>query len=93
MLHQVNQTKFTMNIDEDNTVMPVNEDNTVMPVNEVNHLLLNPRVIWYSNRCDGCGKPNPKYFNVEWQLYVCGADSCKPYDIAMAIAYHAMTGE
>ena len=46
-----------------------------------------------ANRCNGCGKPNPKYFNVKWKLYVCGADTCKPYDIMRDWAHHAMTGE
>lgn len=73
--------------------MNTNDDNALMPVNEVNPLLLKPYVLSSANRCNGCGKPNPKYFNVKWQLYVCGADTCKPHDIMRDWAHHAMTGE
>jgi hypothetical protein len=73
--------------------MNTNDDNALMPVNEVNPLLLKPYVLSSANRCNGCGMPNPKYFNVKWQLYVCGADTCKPHDIMRDWTHHAMTGE
>lgn len=73
--------------------MNTNDDNTLMPINEVKPLLLKPHVISSANRCNSCGKPNPKYFNVKWQLYVCGEDTCKPYDIMRDWSHHAMTGE
>jgi hypothetical protein len=69
-----------------------NEDNALMPIKDLDPLLVKPSVISSATRCSGCGKTNPKLFNVKWQLYVCGADTCKPYDIMSDWAYHAMTG-
>lgn len=67
-------------------------DNKVIPVSEVRPEDLNKQYSHDSRHCSGCGKPNPAYFSIMWQLYVCGADTCKPYNIAYEIAHHAMTG-
>jgi hypothetical protein len=69
------------------------KNNKLILSTEVTPQLIDHRLMHSPKSCNGCGKPNPKYFDVEFQLYVCGEDSCKPYDIAKSIAHHAMTGE
>lgn len=70
-----------------------NEDNILIPVTEIKYSMLTKFAIGNEKKCNGCGSDNPKFFNVRWQLYVCGKETCKQYDIMQEWAHHAMTGE
>ncbi len=61
------------------------KNNELILAKDVKDSMLNPQYSHTKNKCNGCGVNNPKYFNEKYQLFVCGGDKCKPYDISMDI--------
>ncbi len=65
--------------------MHIYSNNKLILAKDVTDSMLNTQYSHTKNKCNGCGYNNPKYFNEKWQLFVCGNESCKPFDISMDI--------